>query len=201
MRSKPTMCVLPAAALLGACLLLGACRDESTRPGYQLDVEVQHDPDVVLSGYSSFEVVAPTTMVDEPPPAAFAELEPEIVAAITDELIGKGLVADDAKPELLVHPLVTINEVGDSLDFYDAHWGWYWGYPYAWAVDEDLPRGSLVIEVVDQRPGPSPFDDRLIYRGSVRGLLAEDVEVIRAELREAMQAMFAEWPQRPEPKT
>ncbi|MFO7564347.1 MAG: DUF4136 domain-containing protein [Enhygromyxa sp.] len=187
MRAIPSLCLL--------LVLLGGCRDESTpRPGPELDVEVQHSPDLELDGYKTFEVIPPTTMVDEAPPTNFVELERHIVAAMTEQLIDKGLTHDAERPQLLINPLVTIGDLGESLDFYDAHFGWYWGYTYPWAQSGQLPRGSLVIDVVDQSGPATPHDDKLVYRGVVRGLLSEDPESVQLALDDAARMIFAAWP-------
>jgi hypothetical protein len=54
---------------------------------------------------------------------------------------------------------------------------------------------SLHHCVVDQGDRADIGDDVLVYRGVADGLMAEDIEVIKLELRNAARAIFASWPQ------
>jgi hypothetical protein len=190
MRANPSLSLV-------LLVVLGGCRDESRPKTHeQLDIEVHRDPGVELADYASFEVILPTTMVDDSPPLGFGELEQPLSAALTEQLIDKGLRAnvDGERAQLVINPLITVDEISQILEFYDVHFGWYWGYAADWAPSPTLPRGSLVIDVVDQSGPNSPSDDKLVYRGIARGLLLDDPEQIRRELGTVVWTIFADWP-------
>ena len=187
-------------------LALGACADErfAAEPEYELAVDVDVNPDAMLSSYATFDVVDPREQVDDSPLASFDEIEPQLNEAIVEALTAKGLSHDTESPDLLVNPLVTISEVTDQYSFYDAYYGWYWGYDHLWTVSYEFSRGSLVIDVVD--PGEpedamddmnemDETDDMLVYRGVAWGLMAEDLAIIELELRNAVREIFEDWPE------
>lgn len=185
------------AVFLGPLLgLTSACAEPvEEEVGYEVDVVVDINPDVDLSSYSSFDVVVPSSRVEDPAPYEFAEVEGLVVDAVVAELTARGLTRDTAAPELLVNPVVNVNTVTSILHFYDSYYGWYWGYDYLWTIGYEFARGTLIVDVVDQGAIEDIEDDLLVYRGIARGMMAEDLEVIELEIRNAMLEIFAEWPE------
>lgn len=176
-------------------LVLSACPDpDEPAPEYTLDVQIEALPGVDLATYASFDVVTPITQAAEDPPYDFALIEDELVAAIVAELVDKGLTRDPEAPELLINPIVNVREVDDRYRMFGSFYGWYWGYQYLWTAYYEFTRGTLILDVVDQGALDDPYDDLLVYRGIARGLMAEDIDVIRLELRNATAAIFAQWP-------
>jgi hypothetical protein len=182
--------------LVGFATFAGACGDDDDDEDedYEPRVEVEVNPDVDFSQYISFDIVDPAPTSGDPP-AEYIEIKDQLEQAIIAELKDKGLRHDPNSPQLLVNPLVSIKRATDQATFYEAYYGWYWGYEYQWTVDYDYLDSSLVIDVVDRRDPGDIADDLLVYRGAVYGLMAEDVEVIKLHIRNATQAIFADWPE------
>jgi hypothetical protein len=182
--------------LLGSVLLVGACadKDDESADNYEPQVEIEVNPDVDFSKYISYDIVDPSPNASGDAPAELIEVKAELEQAIVAELKKKGLRRDPNSPQLLVNPLVNYKRATDAKQFYEAYYGWYWGYEYLWTVYYDYIDGSLVIDVVDRRDPGDIGDDLLVYRGAVYGFMAEDVDVIKLHIRNATQAIFSEWP-------
>lgn len=190
---------IPVCVLLGVGSLLGACKDDGdgdSQGEYEPSVEVEANPDVDLTQYSTFDIVDPAPNATGDAPRQFLDFQIELEDAIVAELTGKGLTRDRTSPQLLVNPLVNIEPATGTTQFYESYYGWYWGYDAVWTVTYDYDKGSLVLDVVDRGQPDDVGDDVLVYRGAVHGLLAQDSEVIALQLRNATQAIFAEWPTR-----
>ncbi|HLT34675.1 MAG TPA: DUF4136 domain-containing protein [Enhygromyxa sp.] len=184
-------------ATLGAGLLLGACKDDEQQDeqsSYEAKIEVEVNPDVDFSQYTSFDVVNPAPNAAGDPPPQFIDFQLEVEDAIAAELSAKGLTRDRNSPQLLVNPMVSLEPASSAAQFYESYYGWYWGYEALWAFNYDYTEGSLVIDVVDRGNPDDLGDDVLVYRGAAYGLMAQDREVIQLQLRNATQAIFAEWP-------
>jgi hypothetical protein len=153
--------------LFGFVMLVGACKDdEAPEEDYEPRVE-----------------------------AEYVEIKAQLEEAIIAELKDKGLRHDPNSPQLLINPLVSIKRATGQAQFYEAYYGWYWGYEYQWTVEYDYLDSALVIDVVDRRDPDDIADDLLVYRGAVYGLMAEDLDVIKLHIRNATQAIFADWPE------
>jgi hypothetical protein len=186
----------PLALLLAAGIVAPACADEDDVPDepYQPTVETEINPDVDFSQYSSFDVIDPEAAVDGDPPPEFAAYQQQINDSVIAELRGEGLTHDPDDPQLLVNPFVSIEAATGAYTFYDAYWGWYYGYEYLWTLRYDYTDGSLMFDVVDRGDPDDIADDVLVYRGVAVGLLGEDPEIIKLQIRNATRAIFADWP-------
>lgn len=182
------------AMMLGLGLLVAACAEEEPEPEYQPSVDIEVNPDVDLSKYMTFDIVNPSPNAAGDPPANFAEAQAELEEAIVAELGDKGLTRDRESPQLLVNPLVSTTPATGVQQFYESVYGWYWGYEVLWTVKYDYIEGTLVLDVLDRRDPEDTSDDVLVYRGAASGLMAEDIEVIKLQIRNATHAIFASWP-------
>jgi hypothetical protein len=179
---------------LGFGVLVGACAEEEPEPSYEPVVEVEVNRDVDLSKYTSFDIIDPAPSAEGEPPPQVIEAQAQLEDAIVAELSAKGLTRDRKSPQLLVNPLVNVEQATSAARYYEAYYGWYWGYEYLWTLEYDYLDGSLVLDVVDRGDPDDVGDDLLVYRGAVHGLLAEDIDVIELQIRNATQAIFAQWP-------
>lgn len=180
--------------LVGLGVMLGACAEDEPDASYEPDIEVEVNPDADFSQYTSFDIVDPIPSASGDPPPEFRNVQTTLEDAIVAELSDKGLTRDRNSPQLLVNPLVSLEPATDAAQFYQAYYGWYWGYEYLWTVNYEYVDGSLVLDVVDRGNPDDDADDLLVYRGAARGLMAEDLDVIELQLRNATQAIFAQWP-------
>jgi hypothetical protein len=188
---------------LGFGLLLGACaRDEEEQSAvYEPAVAAEANPNVNLTLYSTFDIVNPVPSAMGEPPRQFLDAQTELEDAIVAELGGKGLTRDRTSPQLLVNPLIGQQPTSTAAQFYDAAYGWYWGYEHLWTSDAQHVEGTIVLDVVDRRDVDDVDDDVLVYRGSAQGLMAQDGEVIERELRSSVKQIFAQWPMSARPAT
>jgi hypothetical protein len=182
--------------LLGFAMTVGACGDDDDddEQDYQVQSDIEVNPDVDFSKYTSFDIVDPAPNATGDPPAEFVEAQAELEKAIVAELEDHGLRRDPNSPQLLVNPLVSTKRATGARQFYEAYYGWYWGYEYLWTLEYDYIDGSLVIDVVDRGDPEDVGDDLLVYRGAVYGMMSEEIDVIKLQIRNATQAIFAEWP-------
>jgi hypothetical protein len=177
--------------IVAALIVLGACAGPPT-PGeriYEQEIHVEINPDVDFDDYASFDVLDPVEGAGAgEAPFELEEVHEQLTNAIIAELTARGLTHDTDDPALLVNPLVSVADSFDRHSFYQATYGWYWGYEHQWTVGYELRRGSLVLDVVDLDA------DLLVYRGTATDLMAEDADVIKLELRNATRTIFAGWP-------
>lgn len=178
----------------GAGVLMGACAEDEPEPTYEPSIAVETNNEVDLSKYTTFDIVDPSPNAMGDPPPEFVEVQDELVNAIEAELNDKGLTRDPNSPQLLVNPLVNVQQATAAATFYEAYYGWYWGYQYAWTTTYEYLDGSLLIDVVDRGSPDDMADDVLVYRGVAQGLMAQDLDVIELQIRNATKAIFAQWP-------
>ena len=183
------------AALFVVALTSFACNEDSGATEPEPDVTIERNPDVDLASYASFAVIHPEVRIESDPPPEYATIAPELEQAIIAELTGKGLTHDPDGAELLVNPLVSVTEASDSSSYYQSYWGWYYGYTTGWTVVWDYAEGSLMLDVVDPGDRDDPTDDLLVYRGVANGYLGRDSDIVQLQLRNAVHALFADWPE------
>jgi hypothetical protein len=184
----------PVTALLGFGLFAGACADDEVAAEYEPVVEIEVNPDVDLSQYATFDIVDPKLNAEGEPPPNFTAIQAELEQAIVDEMRVKGLTRVSGSPQLLINPLINVEPATDAAQFYQSAYGWYWGYEYLWTVQYEYTEGTLVLDVLDVADPELAGDDVLVYRGAVMGLLAEDLDVIELQIRNATAAVLASWP-------
>ena len=183
---------------LGLGLTLVACAEDSSsadeQGAYELTIDVEANPQVDFSSYTSFDIVDPTPNAEGDPPPEFVEVQAELEDAIIAEMSAKGLTRDPNSPQLLINPMVNVDAAISAGRFYESVYGWFWGYEYLWTVEYDYADGSLVLDVIDRGNPDNVEDDLLVYRGAAHGLLAEDIELIEDQIDDATQAIFDQWP-------
>lgn len=185
-------------ALLGLWVLASvACKpDEPETNDEQPEpvVEIEINPDVDFSTYTTFDIVDPSVHIEGEPAQDFDVIQTQLEQAIVTQLTDKGLTRDTEAPQLLVNPFIATSEATDQPRFYESYYGWYYGYLYTWTVKIDYTTGSLLLDVVDQGDLEDIADDVLVYRGAAIGLMAQDIEVVKLQVRNTTQAIFADWP-------
>ncbi len=186
------------------------CTSDDDDPSYKsIDHEINEDLD--FTTYKTFDIVDPlgdapgdidagagdggTSEPGDDAPGALVELNDEIQAAIETEMLALGLTRDTVNPDLMASPLVRVSSGTETVGFYDYFYGFYWGYEYTWTIDVDYELGTLIIDVVDLGDAPDGFDDVLAFRGVAEGVMAEDQAVVEIQLRNAVNAIFAGWPE------
>ncbi|NJK31330.1 MAG: DUF4136 domain-containing protein [Deltaproteobacteria bacterium] len=182
-------------SLLASLLVVGACSDDDDEPEYEPNIDIEINPDADFADFMTFDIVDPTLHTDDVPPREFVEVETQIEDAIVEQLGAKGLTRTSDRPDLLINPFASVSTVSDEAQFYETYYGYYWGYEYLWTVGFDYQIGSLLIDVVDQGDPDDTADDVLVYRGVAEGLLSEDIEVIKLQIRNATKAIFVAWPE------
>jgi hypothetical protein len=166
-----------AAPALAAVLVCSAC---ST-----LQTSFDYDRSVDFSKYRTF---------------AFKDVQPatnELVArrianALETVLTSKGLIRDDANPDLWVVAHARIHNETQIIAW-DTAWGygWHWHGPgFATATAEQIPVGTLVVDLVDSRA------NELVWRSRASDVLdPSDTPAEKDEhLHDAVSEMFDSFP-------
>jgi hypothetical protein len=157
------------------------------------EVRIDHDAGADFSNFETFDwAPTPETSLERIDPL----LHSQVKNAIEYYLSEGGLVQTEGMPDLLVtyHTgvagLVRLDAASYGYD-YGPEWRWdpAWGPDagdYAQKV-RTYPRGTLIIDIWDLRA------ERVVWRGTVVGIVAEDPSAARDEVHEALQAMIARW--------
>jgi hypothetical protein len=122
--------------------------------------------------------------------------------SIVSEMEGRGYVRDKAAPDLLITPLVRLQDVAVAVPapWYDYYYGWYWGYGWGlgfpWYPEDIiiLQAGTLIIDVVDIGDRGTTKDDKLVFRGYATAILPTDPTDVSDEIRDSVSAIFDYWP-------
>jgi hypothetical protein len=181
--------------------LMACSEDESTASRYEISTEV--NPDVDFSAFQTFDVVDPTTEQDpedmpdggDGAPEDFLRLKDELLMSIVKEMEALGLTRDTSSPDLMVSPFMRADEKTGDVQFYSYFYGYHWGYEYTWTVNVEYAYGTLIIDVVDLGADDDLDDDVLVFRGIAEGVLGRDTDVVLLQTRNAMDAIFAGWPE------
>ncbi len=179
-----------------------ACsEDESTQERYEITTEV--NPDADFSQFQTFDVVDPTEELDPEDipdggggaPEDFLRFKDELLMSIVKEMEALGLTRDTENPDLVVNPLWRVAEKTGDVMFYSYFYGYYWGYEFTWTVNIDYNLGTLILDVVSLGENPDISDDVVVYRGIAEGILGRDTDVVLLQTRNAVNAIFADWPE------
>jgi hypothetical protein len=187
MRREQGRCRIPRMNVWLVTLIL------ATSPVVAQTVYVDHDSELVPGSYSTFDwVPTPETSLEDEYPL----LHSQIKNAIEYRLVQSGLIQDDTKPELLVtyHTKVAGMVRLDAASYgYDYGPGWVWDP--AWGDEagdyaskvRTYPRGTLIVDIWDMATG------RVVWRGTVVGLVPENPDDVDQEIQAALEAMVAKW--------
>jgi hypothetical protein len=162
-------------------------------PALAQEVFVDYDSAAVGSEYTSFDwAPTPETSLEE----VDAVLHSQVKNAIEYHLARGGLIQDDAKPQLLVtyHTGVAGLVRVDATSYgYDYGPGWEWDPDWGAEAGDysqkvrTYPRGTLIIDIWDMATG------KVVWRGTVVGIVAEEPSEAVDELHQALEAMVAKW--------
>jgi hypothetical protein len=184
---------------LAFTLFTGCTEEEEQIPDLPLIGGV-YDMTADFSAYQTFDVVEPDDVpADEPAPQSYLESNRiAVTQAIINQMEGRGYVRDEAAPDLLISPMVRLQEVEVVVEqaWYDYYYGWYWGYGYPW-YDSDvitLEAGTLIIDAVDVGERENVEDDRLVFRGYATAILPTQPSDVSNEIHQAVADIFDFWP-------
>lgn len=188
----------PCAAL--AFTLIAACTEEDDQLPDTPIINAVYDMSADFSSYKTFDVIEPSEVpADEPAPQAYLESNREaVVQAIVTEMEARGYVRAGADADLVITPLVRLQDVEVAVQeaWYDYYYGWYWGYGYPW-YDEDivtLEAGTLIIDAVDVGERENVEDDKLVFRGYATAVLPDQPTDVSHEISAAVADIFDHWP-------
>ena len=180
-------------AIVMAALSSGACSEDEDDWGSKITHEVNSNVD--FSTFKTFKVINPLDEnLGEEPPEELVKVMDDLIAEINSQMTALGLKEQDDNPDLSVSPFVKGDQNTTPVTFYDYFYGYYWGYEYTWTVDVEYATGTLVIDVVDAGASDSLTDDELVFRGTVSGIMGQDIDVIQLQLRNSVNAIFEGWP-------
>ena len=174
--------------------VLSACSEEDE--SYNPDISHEINDNLDFTKYKTFSVINPLDKnLDEKPPQELIDVMDELISEITRQMKELGLKEDNDNPDLQASPFVKGDYNSTPVTFYDYFYGYYWGYEYTWTVEVNYTSGSLIIDVVDTHGTKDKLtDDELAFRGTVSGIMGQDIDVIQLQLRNAVDAIFKGWP-------
>jgi hypothetical protein len=171
------MRIRTAAPALVVVAALSACSTLQTTADYDRSVD--------FSKYRTFAF-------KDVQPAANQLVARRIAGAIEGVLTSKGLIRDDANPDLWVVAHARIHNETQIVTF-DTAWGygWRWRGPgFATSTVEQIPVGTLVVDLVDTRV------NEMVWRGTASDSLdPSDTPAEKDEhLRDAVSTMMENFP-------
>jgi hypothetical protein len=156
-------------------------------------VYVDFDQEADFASYASFDwAPTPETSLEEAAP----QLHSEIVSGIEGQLVDAGLVKANLMPDLLVtyHTRIAGLVRLDAASYgYQYGPGWTWDPAWGGAAGDysqkvrTYPQGSLIIDIWDLAA------ERVVWRGTVTGLVPENPDAAAAEIQAALQAIVERW--------
>jgi hypothetical protein len=110
-----------------------------------------------------------------------------IEKAIETQLAAKGLTRDDNSPDLRV---VTHAKVGSQTVISGSSFGYGWrgGYGSTMTTVDQVPIGTLVVDLVDAQ------DNELVWRSSGDSLLSSTPEKSQKKINKIVKKMFKKYP-------
>jgi hypothetical protein len=192
------------ARLLSVCATmalasLAACHDDDDDD--KVIALGAYDANVDFSAYKTYDVIEPDDVPSgETVPMAYLESNRiAVIQSIVHEMAQRGYVLDEDDPDLLISPMVRLQNVEVTVAkpyWYDYYYGYYWDYAYPWYdVDVvELRAGTLIIDAVDVRDPDDDSDDRLVFRGYVTAVLPDQPTDVSARIRGVVADIFDYWP-------
>ena len=189
---------------MGFVFAAGCGDDDEKKETQTVTHEINGDVD--FTKYKTFDLVDPLggeteddagvsdAGDDGDAPFELGEINAEILTEIEAQMTGLGLSRDETSPDLRVSYFVNKEAAETSVTFYDAFYGYYWGYEFTWTVNIEYDAGTMIIDVVDLGSSPNSTDDVLAFRGIAEGVLAKDQDVRLMQMRNAVDAVFKGWP-------
>jgi hypothetical protein len=172
--------------MVAAAVLVAA-----TASGQQVYVDFDQEAD--FSSYTTFDwAPTPETSLEQVAPSLHAQ----VVEGIEQHLEEAGLVKADLMPDLLAtyHTGVAGLVRLDAASYgYDYGPGWTWDPAWGDAAGDyskkvrTYPQGSLIIDIWDLAA------ERVVWRGTVVGLVPENPDQAAGEIQAALQAIVDRW--------
>jgi hypothetical protein len=180
--------------------LFAACTEEEEQLPEQPRIGGVYDMTADFSAYQTFDVVEPGDVpANQQAPKNYLESNRiAVVQAIITQMEARGYVRNEEDPDLLISPLVRLQDVDVLVQeaWYDYYYGWYWGYGYPW-YDEDvvtLQAGTLIIDAVDTGERENVEDDKLVFRGYATAIVPSQPTDVSHEIHQAVAEIFDYWP-------
>jgi hypothetical protein len=172
---------------------VSACDDEET--GYSPEITHEVNESIDFKTFKTFSVINPLNEnIENPPPEKLIDIMDDLIAEIKKQMNSLGLTENTTNPDLKISPFIRSNEKTTPVIFYDYFYGYYWGYEYTWTIDVDYTMGTLILDVVAIGDAADTTDDILVFRGTVEGIMGQDTEIIKLQLRNSVDAIFKGWP-------
>lgn len=156
-----------------------------------------------FSQYKTFALSEPRD-VDPTDPLLNQLNQNRLRREITEQMEQRGYTQSDDDPDLAVNIYVKItpyHEVYVARDYHLPYWGYYryyghWGYYRYWGpgwtpmrdIVREYQEGTLVIDLVDTK------ENQLVWHGVSVGLLEELPSDPNALIRQAVKAVFDQYP-------
>ena len=182
-----------AVVALGASAVACTEDDGNDSNEYKPQVETSRDKNTDFTLFNTFDIIDPLENVMDPP-AEFLEFQDKLEAEITMQLESKGLERTQSTPDLLVNPFVAVESGSTDAGWYDAVWGYYYGYEALLVVPVDYDEGTLALDVIDTMGNDDNGDDLLVYQGWAVNLLSQDPAVVDLQMRNSVKLIFDDWP-------
>ena len=168
------------AILGGALAVLAACSSLQTTADYDRQVD--------FSRYHTFAFKSVQDLHND-------IMTRRIESALADGLTARGLIRDDANPDLWV-----VSHVRLSHETVIYTWDTGWGYGWRWhgpggaiSTVDQIPIGTLILDLVDSRV------NQLVWRGTATGTLDPKAGADERDrrLRHAVAEMLKAYPPAP----
>lgn len=191
---------IPLYATLALTMLVACKPAEEQLPEGAVIVAV-HDMTADFASYRTYDVVEPNDIpAAETAPRSYLESNRiAVIQSIIREMEARGYVRDQADPDLLLSPLIRLDQAEVLVEqaYWDAYYyGWYWGYAYPW-YDQDvvvLGAGTLIIDAVDVGERENVEDDVLVFRGYAEAILPTQPTDVSEQISDAVAQIFNYWP-------
>ncbi|MCP4198742.1 MAG: DUF4136 domain-containing protein [Proteobacteria bacterium] len=184
---------------IGLGLMVGGC--ESSGGNEPTDtVVVVSDNTVNFSEFSTFALVESEADPENPPPDVSEGDKQALISAIISNMNALDYVqVPEDEADLLISSFAFIETLEAAVTgyYYEYYYGWYWSDMY-WYYDEDEVEFdviTVVIDAVDVKDKAVAEDDRLVFRGNVFGIFADEPTESAGRITDAVNDIFDEWPE------